>query len=355
MRFLHTADLHIGNIFDSDDISYNIKRRNELIINLERMLAYCDNNNIETMLISGDLYESQSCSYDEIQKVLDLFEKYINIHILITAGNHDNYDDISWYKLLNWPKNVKIFSNDTWGYFQYRNVRIHGISWKEKHMDKDVFLDELYNLDKSYVNIMMIHGDIYDKNSQYLPLNVDNYINLGFDYIALGHIHKKEIGLKYGYPGIPEPIKYGQNYRAGFIVGDTDTGKIELAFIPYAIRRYYNLELELLNDTNIELEAKINAQINDLSDGDCLKITLSGYSESFNLDEFIESYEAKPYKITIQSELSPAYVDSSLINNKYYKEFVNRIRAKNLDSDVEKIALDLGLVEIIKEGLNNEY
>lgn len=351
MKFLHTADVHIGNIFDSDDIAYNILRRKELITTISRMLAYCREYSIQWFFIAGDLYEKHSCSYDEMSQLMDLFEGYKDIQIFIVAGNHDPYDDQSWYALLNWPKNVKLFHTNQWEMYQWQNIRIYGRSWKTVHMKEDSYFTELPSLDKSFVNIMLLHGDIYDKNSVYLPISVDKYLQSGFEYLALGHIHKKDLGKNYGYPGIPEPIKHGQNDRHGFIVGEIKEHRIITEFVPFAMRNYLSFDLVLANESMEKVREKIQGQLRGTAKAeDYVKITLKGYCENLNLED-IQDYFAEGFaKFSLISELEKGLVDRSVLNHPYYKEFVRRIEAKGLPKEVERIAIEEGVLQIMKEG-----
>ena len=114
IKILHTADLHIGNIFDSDDISYNIKRRNELILNLDRMLAYCDNNNIETMKFLKALQSRIEYFNRESEKTRYEWEDKYNLKLKDLSNNLHVYQEDMSNKLINRNEDYTIILNNTY-------------------------------------------------------------------------------------------------------------------------------------------------------------------------------------------------------------------------------------------------
>ena len=62
----------------------------------------------------------------------------------------------------------------------------------------------------------------------------------GFDYLALGHIHKPQSVLrgKAVYSGALEPIDRNDMGKHGYIEGSWEKGRMRLKFIPFACRSY---------------------------------------------------------------------------------------------------------------------
>ena len=93
MKFLHLADLHLGKILQEqsliEDQEYMLK---QIIGTIER-------ENIETVLISGDVYD-RSVPPAEAVNLLDSFLrtliKELKIKVFIIAGNHDSKDRLAF-------------------------------------------------------------------------------------------------------------------------------------------------------------------------------------------------------------------------------------------------------------------
>ena len=59
---------------------------------------------------------------------------------------------------------------------------------------------------------------------------------LGYDYTALGHIHKPdpEITGKCRYSGSPEPTDPNDTGKHGYVIGTAENGVVETEFVPAA-------------------------------------------------------------------------------------------------------------------------
>ena len=88
MKFLHTADWHIGQLF------YNYERSHEHEAFLKWLENTLNQEQIDVLLISGDVFDNANPSAASIR----LFYSFLNnatranpaLHIIITAGNHDS-------------------------------------------------------------------------------------------------------------------------------------------------------------------------------------------------------------------------------------------------------------------------
>ena len=70
---------------------------------------------------------------------------------------------------------------------------------------------------------------------QYNPMNRNKLKQLDFDYIALGHIHKLDYNTEENqrivYPGSTISMGFDELGKHGFIIGEVEKEKIDLAFI----------------------------------------------------------------------------------------------------------------------------
>ena len=85
----------------------------------------------------------------------------------------------------------------------------------------------------------------------------------GFDYVALGHIHKlsynEEQNQNIVYPGSVISLGFDETGKHGMIVGNLEKEKINLEFIPLDDKEFklYDLDVTQINSKE-ELIEKIN-------------------------------------------------------------------------------------------------
>ena len=100
----------------------------------------------------------------------------------------------------------------------------------------------LENKDK--INILITHGTLNGgtiEDMQYNPLNKTKLKQIGFDYVALGHIHKpdynNEESQRIIYPGSPISMGFDELGKHGVIVGELTKEEIKLEFHPIDKKR----------------------------------------------------------------------------------------------------------------------
>ena len=80
------------------------------------------------------------------------------------------------------------------------NVDIYGYGFNDFYMAKKS--DPIHIKNKQKINILITHGSLdsgIDENREYNPLTTKELRELGFDYVALGHIHKPDYVGKISY------------------------------------------------------------------------------------------------------------------------------------------------------------
>ena len=100
---------------------------------------------------------------------------------------------------------------------------------------------------------------------EYNPLNKLQLKELGFDYVALGHIHKldynTEANQRIVYPGSTISMGFDELGKHGVIHGELDKEKINLEFIPMDNKEFKEIEL---NISEINSEEELIEKINSL-------------------------------------------------------------------------------------------
>ncbi len=205
MKFIHIADVHFDRPFTTlETKKLAEQRRLEQRNSFKKVIEYIKENNVKYLFICGDLYENEYVRLSTIDYINKLFETIPDTKIYIVPGNHDPYLKNSYYEKYNsWAKNVKIFKENL-EKIEDENLCIYGYGFEDFYMKKYEY--EKIKLDNDKINILLTHGTIDGEREDemlYNPLSKSILKNLGFDYVALGHIHKTiyEENQKIVYPG----------------------------------------------------------------------------------------------------------------------------------------------------------
>lgn len=207
MRFVHMADVHLDSPFrvlaSKKDLAD--KRRLEQREAFKRGIEYVKENNIPFLFISGDLYEQEYIRESTIEFINNLFKEIPNTKIFISPGNHDPFLNNSFYNTFNWNKNVTIFDGRI-NRIELEEADIYGYGFTDFYCTNSG-VDEIEIKNKEKINILITHGSLDASKTldmQYNPINSVKLKKIGFDYIALGHIHKanyKNNDNNFIYPG----------------------------------------------------------------------------------------------------------------------------------------------------------
>ncbi len=264
MKILHTADWHIGKVLHKRSL------QDEFILFSEWLLATIKNENIDLLLISGDIFDLANPSAKDRRLYYQLLRNLneLEIKIIITGGNHDSVG------LLNAPKEILDILNVhvIGGALDPIEEELIPIQISEEKLivaavpflrDKDLRnaeTDKLYanrteaireGIKKHYQSLAKIcedkftntpalaMGHLYaigaDPSDSERDIHVGNAaaidasIFTGFDYVALGHIHRPQIIGKnemVRYSGSPIALSFSEKTdKKSVVIIELNNGK----------------------------------------------------------------------------------------------------------------------------------
>ena len=332
MKFVHIADMHFDSPFIalSDKGNLGEQRRLEQRKIFKKVIDYIKENEIEYLFISGDLYEHQHIRKSTIEYINNLFKEIENTKIFISPGNHDPYLKKSYYSTFNWSKNVYIFGSEI-EKIEFENIDIYGFGFNDFYCsNSNIESFKIQNLEK--INILVIHGTLNGSNveeMQYNSISTTMLEQKGFNYIALGHIHKNnfEKNSKIIYPGSTISLGFDEIGEHGMVVGEINFSENKLEFIKLDETQFVEIEL---NCTEINSEEELVEKINEINIYDLYK------------------YELNEKIIKIKNSTKPNYNIENLIKENtlkglFAKEILEEIKIKNYDEEIIEQALELGM------------
>lgn len=354
MKFIHIADMHLDACFNnlSNINGLPEKRRLEQRKIINDIVNYIKENEIKFLFIAGDMYEQEYIRRSSIEYVNRLFREIPDVNIFISPGNHDPFIKNSFYNTFEWSENVHIFKNNI-EKIELEDVDIYGYGFGDYYCKQDV-VENIKIEDKSKLNILLVHGSVdggNDEFRQYNPMSSKKLKELGFDYIALGHIHKKsyndEKKQRIVYPGSTISFGFDEPGEHGMIFGDLSKKELKLEFIRLDTRKYEDYKLDisecLSNEDIIEKIEEINLKENDL-----YKILLVG-NRNFIIDiKEIEKLITKKNIIKVKDDTKMTYnIDEIILKNDikgvFTKIVIEKYRQGIFDKETMEKVIETGL------------
>lgn len=349
MRIIHCADIHLDSALTTHlDKERAKSRRKEILDTFRRMLVYASENDVQAVIIAGDLFDSETVSSSTVNVVLGEIARHNELEVYYLQGNHDPGKSIFAGKII--PENLHTFE-DRWTYYRLdknadesgydnemladSNIVLAGIELTADN--KNSIYDEL-SIRESDVNIVTLHGQAqaYGIAQGTEDICLDKLKDKGIDYLALGHIHKpKKENLDhrgiYVYPGCLEGRGFDECGAHGFVLVDIDdmTHELKTKFIPFAYRRLYDVQVDITDAADSHdaadmiaemLYREVNSHESDQSQA-LVKITVNG-------------------SIDVEKEIDMDYLFRQFEDSFYYMKLVDKT---NLKVDPLKYVHDMSL------------
>ena len=270
MRFLHTADWHIGKIVHEQSMLAD-----QAYI-LEQLIEQVEEYEVDAVLMAGDLYDRSLPPKEAVSLVNQTLSRLINeleVPVFIIAGNHDSNERIEYLSgvaeakqlymegtLKAHTRKVSLKEADIYMMPYADHVLIRqALDQPEIRTIEEAVAAQVEQItssdefDRSQINMVMFHGYVIsgsrtslEESDSERPLSIgtaewiDQSIFDAFDYVALGHLHK---GQKVGsnrirYSG--SPLKYSKSeathQKKSFII-DIDRDSLEVTPVPLIPKR----------------------------------------------------------------------------------------------------------------------
>ena len=224
VKFLHTADWHIGIKLQGKDLLED----QQYVMN--DLISKIDETKPDFLIIAGDLYDRSVPSKEATTLLQELLVKInieCNIPIFAISGNHDSRERLAigeaWFSKHKFYLHTRL--DQSFDKITFEDTDIYLLPYFEPFEAREYFgdatltthnsatkrvIDEIYkNIDMSKTNILVAHtfvsGGLETDSEREISVgtveNVAVEIFEKFDYVALGHLHNpnaiKEERIKY--------------------------------------------------------------------------------------------------------------------------------------------------------------
>lgn len=354
MKFVHIADIHMDSPFVnlSDKENLGDLKRLEQRKKIKEVIEYIKENKIDMLFIAGDLYEQQYIKQTTIEYINNLFKEIPETQVYIAPGNHDPYLKNSYYSKYKWNENVKIF-NSKIEKIEQNEVDIYGYGFEDFYCTECGIENlEIENPEKE--NILIMHGTLDGANieeKQYNSISTKMLEEKGFDYVALGHIHKTNFNKenKIIYPGSLVSLGFDELGQHGMIVGEIKNKKLNIEFIPIKASEFVEKRIDV---TEIISKEELIEKIDSIKiqPNEYVKIILEG-KRNFEINTY-ELYkliqEQKIIKIKNKTKINynlEEIENETTLKGLFAKEIKQKLDSKNLTNEQREIlekAIEIG-------------
>ena len=374
MRFLHISDIHLGKLlFQQNLLEIQIDLLNQII-------DYLVDNDIDVLIMVGDIYDCSVPSNEAIEALNDFLSSLILKHhkkVLMIAGNHDSATRLSFASGLLKQEGLYIeaFVQD-----EMKPVVIDGVNFYLLPFFKPSYIRYLYN-DESIVtyqdafaaymkrqkinldetNILITHQFIAG-NKEVIKSESEAILSVGgseiidvslvkqFDYVALGHIHAPQQISR-------DTIRYsGSLMRYSF---DEVKQKKSIVDVSIANKKvtYQLVELKPKQDL-IKITGYFDEVMNyDNNHNDFIAVELLDTKIVPNAIDYLRKKYENVLQITYPNLISKQITNNTkadvgfekLSSLELFEQFYEKIKGSKLDKEAKAL-----VAEILKEEHNSD-
>ena len=381
IKILHTADLHLK---EGDEQRWGI---------FEWICRKAAEQKVNFLLIAGDIFDSaRDASPRMIGNLRESFEQLGAVKVIIIPGNHDRIGGPDPFaENCYYGNNVTICRKEPYEVVEMQNVFFCCFPFRAGQTGRELLKglrvagpvrNKISNgSSKEGFHIGVMHGTLVDEpdirgyaeevleKEEYFPIYNQDIEQLGFDYLALGHIHKAFWQKRLGetvvvYPGTPGCWSINaQEERKVSLVSLSSAGvevtpltvDIALRLIKWSLKVMAGEEEKALDKTRGYLEAEAKKK-----NAESLWIVvelagLSGNIKGLNekLEQIEETYKKKFGGLNIEKKVEDVatYLDTPICKS-FIEKAEKRLKAASTAEEESKLsmAIKLGLDALREKG-----
>ncbi|OPX90641.1 MAG: putative metallophosphoesterase YhaO [Pelotomaculum sp. PtaB.Bin117] len=266
LTFVHAADLHLDSQFKGlertvaggGEIPENVLRRlrNSSFEAFNNIVDLCINKKIDFLLLAGDIYDVADKSLRAQLRFRDGLVRLADAGIpaFVVHGNHDHC--AGWRAEIKLPETVHVFSDrEVESRPVLRGGReiagVSGISYPGRAVVENYAGRFARGAGVPFA-VALLHCNVggIKGHENYAPCGLDDLMQKGFDYWALGHVHNRAVlnpaGPCVAYPGCPQgrhPRETGE--KGCLLVHVTENNNISVEFFPTAPVRWESVAVSI--------------------------------------------------------------------------------------------------------------
>jgi DNA repair exonuclease SbcCD nuclease subunit len=272
IRILHTADVHLDSPLKSlalRDKELRDRVRTASRAAFVKIVDFALAEDVAAVLVAGDLFDGAQRSASTAAFLTMQLERLRQggIRVFYIKGNHDAENPLTGEFVL--PENVHVFDGRGGKVQLAERVWIHGVSFANRHAPESL-LPKFQAPVEGAVNIAMLHTSLMgaEGHDPYAPCAIGDLTSAGFDYWALGHVHRRQVHSDAPWvvmPGTPQGRDVGESGpKSATLVTIDETITIEE--IPTSSVEFLAMKIDVTDvDGNDALRDLLRSTLRDLA------------------------------------------------------------------------------------------
>ena len=262
MRFIHTADWHIGRQF------HNVSLLDDQRHVLDQLVVYIEQEAVDALVIAGDIYDRSVPP----SKAVELLDEFINkicsdmkVPVIMIPGNHDGA-----VRLRFGSRQLRLAGLHILGDLskvaepvilscEPGEVAFYGIPYNDPETVRNLFAEDVASYDEAHTYLVdqikgvkrddipsvlishcFLNGAEESESERPLSIGGADRVSYGpctdFDYVALGHLHSPQYKGQEHIRYSGSILKYSfseQNQKKGITLVEMDTkGLVAIKHLP---------------------------------------------------------------------------------------------------------------------------
>ncbi len=254
MKILHTGDLHLDSPFCSDDGARADEKRAAQRALLRRIFDCAKEEQCDLILMAGDLFDGRHTT-PETASLTEQLLRESTCPVVIAPGNHDPYAEGSFYRKASLPEHVYLFTSSELQCFEIEELhtRVFGYAFTSSFLAESPLAGATLPQKDGWRHLLCAHADLTSPISRTAPVTEGDIVRGGFDYAALGHIHKppKLHDERIQYCGFAEGRSFDELGEGGVLIVTLEDGaspKIERKILSETCYAISELDLTAYSD-----------------------------------------------------------------------------------------------------------
>ena len=333
-------------------------RQAEIVDGFRGLCMYARENNVQAVLIAGDLFDENQTGVSLRADVLTAIERAAPVCFFYISGNHDR-NALATEVL---PKNLYLFSkNHGWHSYELpENVSVTGMDTCDLRADAYAALRLL----PDRFNIVMMHGDVARPQGAD-GVSLQALQNRNIDYLALGHIHIPTMKAerldgrgRYRYCGCLEGRGFDECGKRGFFLLDVRGGRlVDEQFISLSKRDVVLCRADISAcKSYYDVETAALSALSGVKKEDMVKLVLCGNHEAGlrkDLPLLSARLSEQFFHVKVVDE-SRVRIDYERYKNDLSErgEFVREVGRYNLTEEMRAEILDVGMKALAGEDID---
>jgi DNA repair exonuclease SbcCD nuclease subunit len=257
MKLVHAADLHLDSPLRglSAQEGAPVERVREATRKaFHNLIDLCLKEQADALLLAGDVFDGDWKDFSTGLFFLRELERLRPMPVFLVRGNHDAMSEVT--RQLRLPAHVHEFSEDAAETRLVGDIAVHGLSFSRRVTTENLVPRYPAPIPGRF-NVGLLHTSCEGRpnHNPYAPCRVEELVQKGYDYWALGHVHAHEVLHERPwivFPGNTQGRHIKETGAKGCVVVHVEGREARLRHVALDVVRWKLLELTLAEDDPVD-------------------------------------------------------------------------------------------------------